>query len=152
VLASVARVLIQNREVTHPDVTLLVVAAERELSSRYPDEAVGSVDPLARFVVAYAMGEPVGCGAITTVAPGVAEVKRMWVRPSHRRGGVARRILGALERRALAEGHDTVILETGVRQPEAIALYEAWGFARIPPYGEYVDNPLSVCFERKLPQ
>jgi GNAT superfamily N-acetyltransferase len=150
VLASVARVLIQNREVTHPDVTLLVRAAEQELLTRYPDEHVSPVDPLARFVVAYVMGEPVGCGAIVTVAPGVAEVKRMWVRPANRRTGVGRRVLAALERRAQAEEHDTLILETGVRQPEAITLYEEAGFVSIPPFGEYVGNPMSVCFEKKL--
>ncbi|NUT34570.1 MAG: GNAT family N-acetyltransferase [Hamadaea sp.] len=142
--------LIQNREVTHPDVTLLVVAAERELVTRYPDEHIASVDPKARFVVAYVMGEPVGCGAIVTVAPGVAEIKRMWVRTANRRTGVGRRILAALERRAQAEEHDTVILETGRRQPEAIALYEEMGYTEIPPYGEYVGNPTSVCFEKKL--
>lgn len=149
-LASVARVLIQNREVTHPDVTSLVVAAEKELVSRYPDEHISPVDPKARFAIAYVMGEPVGCGAIVTVAPGVAEVKRMWVRAAHRRTGVGRRILAALERRAQAEGHDTLILETGRRQPEAIALYEDMGYTQIPPYGEYVGNPTSVCFEKKL--
>ncbi|WP_027341270.1 GNAT family N-acetyltransferase [Hamadaea tsunoensis] len=142
--------LIQNREVTHPDVTLLVVAAERELLSRYPDETVTPVDPLARFVVAYVLSEPVGCGALATVAPGVAEVKRMWVRPANRRTGVGRRILAALERKAHNEKHDTLILETGVRQPEALALYEESGYVRIPPYGEYVGNPLSVCFQKKL--
>ncbi|NUO61734.1 MAG: GNAT family N-acetyltransferase [Hamadaea sp.] len=142
--------LIQNREVTHPDVTLLVLAAEKELLSRYPDERIRPVDPLARFVVAYQMSEPVGCGAVATVAPGVAELTRMWVRPASRRAGVGRRILAGLERRAQADGHDTVILETGVRQPEAIALYEASGYQRIPPFGEYVGNPLSVCFEKKL--
>ncbi|NUR46532.1 MAG: GNAT family N-acetyltransferase [Hamadaea sp.] len=141
--------LIQNREVTHPDVTLLVVAAEKELLSRYPDERITPVDPLARFVVAYQMGEPVGCGAVATVAPGVAELTRLWVRPASRRAGVGRRLLAGLERRAKADGHDTIILETGVRQPEAIALYEASGYHRIPPFGEYVGNPLSVCFEKK---
>lgn len=149
-LASVARVLIQNREVNHPDVTSLVRAAEKELLTRYPDEHISPVDPLARFVVAYVMGQPVGCGALVTVAPGVAEVKRMWVRPANRRTGVGKRVLAALERRAQAEENDTLILETGVRQPEAIALYEEAGFVSIPPFGEYVGNPISVCFEKKL--
>jgi len=150
VLASVARVLIQNREVTHPDVTLLLRAAETELLTRYPDEHISPLDPRARFVVAYVMGEPVGCGAMVTVAPGVAEVTRMWVRPANRRTGVGRRVLAALERRAQAEDHDTLILETGVRQPEAIALYEESGFLGIPPFGEHVGNPISVCYEKKL--
>lgn len=142
--------LIQNRAITHPDVTTLVWAAEAELLVRYPDEEPYALNPAARFVVAYVMGEPVGCGATVVLGPGVAEIKRMWVRPANRRTGVGRRVLAALERRLLAEGFDTVVLETGVRQPEAISLYESMGYLPIPAFGEYVDNPGSVCMEKKL--
>jgi putative acetyltransferase len=144
-------VLIQSREITHPDVTALIRAAERELAERYPHEAVSPVDPLARFVIAYVRGEAVGCGALVTTGPGIGEIKRMWVKPAHRRTGVARRVLAALERRAASCGLHVVTLETGERQPEAIGLYESAGYARTAPYGEYVGNPTSVCFEKKVP-
>lgn len=142
--------LIQSREITHPDVTALVRAAEGELAERYPHEAPSPVDPLARFVIAYVRGEAAGCGALVTVGTDTGEIKRMWVKPAHRRTGVARRVLAALERRAEALGLNVVILETGERQPEAIGLYESAGYARTAPYGEYVGNPTSVCFEKKL--
>ena len=147
--------LIQNREITHPDVTTLVWAAEEELLSRYPDEQLSPLDPAARFVVAYVLGEPVGCGAYTAVEPEAAaaptaEIKRMWVRPANRRTGVARRILTALERRIDAAGFAIVILETGVLQPEAISLYESSGYLPTPAYGEYVDKPDSRCFSKKF--
>ncbi|WP_186315579.1 GNAT family N-acetyltransferase [Catellatospora sichuanensis] len=142
--------LIQHREITHPDVTALVLAAEDELFTRYPGTTRSPLDPHARFVVAYVLGRPVGCGALVVSSPGVGEIRRMYVLPAHRRAGVARRILAALERRATAQGWDSIILETGVNQPEAIALYESSGFQRTEPYGRYVDNPYSVCFVKKL--
>ena len=149
-VSTVPEVLIQSREITHPDVTVLIRAAERELAERYPHEAPSPVDPLARFVIAYVRGEAVGCGAVVGVSPGVGEVKRMWVHPGHRRAGVARRILAALERTAERMDISRMILETGLRQPEAIGLYEGLGYTRTEPYGEYIGNPTSVCYEKKL--
>jgi putative acetyltransferase len=149
-VSSVPGVLIQSREITHPDVTALIRAAERELAERYPHEAPSPVDPLARFAIAYVRGEPVGCGAVVAVAPGVGEVKRMWVDPAHRRSGIARRILAALERTAERMDISVLILETGLRQPEAISLYEGHGYTRTEPYGEYIGNPTSVCYEKKI--
>lgn len=143
-------VLIQNREITHPDVTLLVRAAEDELTALYPEQPLGRLDAKAGFVVAYRLGEPVGCGALTPVDASTFELNRMYVLPAHRRTGVAKRILAGLIRRAVAQGATGVILETGVRQPAAVALYEAAGFERTEPYGQYADNPFSVCFFKKL--
>jgi putative acetyltransferase len=143
-------VLIQNREITHPDVTLLVRDAEDELLDRYPDQALSPLDAHARFVIAYVLGRPVGCGAFVLQPEGLAEVKRMFVHPGHRRTGVGRRILHALERRAAAAGAGTIILETGLKQPEALALYESAGYTQTEPFGEYIGNPYSVCFLKKL--
>jgi len=146
----VLRVLIQDREITHPDVTVLLRRAEEELLELYPDEPPSPVDPLARFVVAYVMGQPVGCGALAPIDGKTIEIKRMYVLPGHRRGGVARRILAALIRRANDARFETVILETGTKQKAAIALYEGSGFERTEPYGEYIDNPYSICYLRRL--
>ena len=85
-----------------------------------------------------------------TVDGTTVEIKRMYVIPAHRRTGVARRILAALIRRANDQLFGQVILETGTRQRAAIALYETAGFERTEPYGEYIDNPYSVCFVKKL--
>jgi ribosomal protein S18 acetylase RimI-like enzyme len=59
--------------------------------------------------------------------------------------------LTALEKLASQYGYNTLRLETGTRQPEAISLYESFGFHRIPPYGRYVGDPLSLCFEKRVP-
>jgi ribosomal protein S18 acetylase RimI-like enzyme len=82
---------------------------------------------------------------------GVGEVKRMYVAPAFRGRGIARALLRALEAAAGRLGVAVLRLETGTRQPEAIGLYEAAGYARIPAFGEYVGDPLSVCFEKRLP-
>ena len=102
------------------------------------------------FLVARAGGLAVACGASRRLDDRVIEIKRMYVRPSHRGRGLARRILAALEARARKAGADRLVLETGVRQPEAIALYRSEGFSRIEPFGEYVGDALSRCFEKRL--
>lgn len=142
--------LIQNREITHPDVSLLMRRAEEELLELYPDEPPSPVHPRARSVVAYVMGQAVGCGALIPVDETTVEIKRMYVLPEYRGQGVARRILGILIRRAEAQHFENVILETGTKQIAAIALYESSGFERTEPYGEYIDNPYSICFLRRL--
>jgi GNAT superfamily N-acetyltransferase len=74
----------------------------------------------------------------------------MYVQPAYRRTGVGRAVLTALEARARALGYARLRLETGVRQPEAIALYRAAGYEPIEPYGLYRDEPMSRCFEKRI--
>lgn len=102
------------------------------------------------FVVARFDGRPASCGAKRVLEPGVGEVKRMFVRPEARRRGVARAVLAKLEATAREMGLHTLRLETGALQPEAIALYETHGYRRIPCFGEYVSDPMSVCYEKTL--
>ena len=75
----------------------------------------------------------------------------MYVRPAYRGRGIARQLLAALEELAFRQGHSVVCLETGTYLPAAIGLYTSAGYDRIPVYGEYVDNPYSVCFAKRLP-
>ncbi len=128
-----------------------------ELGARYGDDGAGAFKPAdvdvagAAFVVARLAGRrPVGCGALRPLEPGVGEVKRMYVEPSMRGRGISRLILGKIEAAAAEFGYRALRLETGLRQPEAIALYETAGYRRVPRYGIYVNNPLSVCFEKRL--
>jgi len=147
----------------HPDAASLVARVQREYVERYgsPDES--PVDPAVfdppegLFLVGYdALGDPVATGAwrrSSVRALGGAsavEVKRMFV-VSERRGlGFARAVLAALESAAVAAGHDVVVLETGLRQPEAIGLYRSAGYEEIPGFGFYRDAPLSRCFGKRL--
>jgi ribosomal protein S18 acetylase RimI-like enzyme len=74
----------------------------------------------------------------------------MFVIPEARGCGVARLILTELESAALRMGYSRIRLETGLRQPEAVGLYEAAGYHRVACYGGYADDPMSVCFEKHL--
>jgi ribosomal protein S18 acetylase RimI-like enzyme len=74
----------------------------------------------------------------------------MFVEPSMRGRGIARALLAGLEAAARGLGLTVLRLETGSRQPEAIGLYESAGYLRVPAFGEYASDPLSVCFEKRL--
>jgi putative acetyltransferase len=136
----------------------LIAALDQELNGRYPEEGANHfrLDPeeiapgRGIFVVARVAGVPAGCGALRLLDPATAEVKRMFTLRDMRVKGVGRAVLRALEEMARSLGARRLVLETGLRQPEAIALYEREGFARIEPFGEYVGSPLSVCMAKVL--
>ena len=106
--------------------------------------------PRSVFLVARLEGQPVGCAALRPLDADAAEVKRMYVAPSARRKGVGRQLLAELERMAGGFGYRILRLETGNRQPEAVALYESCGFLRIPAFGKYIGNPVSICYEKAV--
>ena len=114
--------------------------------------------PRGAYLVARVDGRAVACGALRPLegdvagGPATAEVRRMFVTATARRRGLASAMLQALEARAVALGHAVLRLETGFRQQPAIALYEARGYLRIAPFGPYVGDPTSVCFEKVLPR
>ncbi|MFH6604564.1 GNAT family N-acetyltransferase [Maribacter algicola] len=101
-------------------------------------------------LVAYENDKPVGCGAIKEIEPGSMEVKRMYVLPHQRGKGIATKILLGLELWAKELYYKKCVLETGKRQPEAIALYMKNGYVVIPNYGQYSGVENSVCFEKML--
>ena len=155
---------VRRRAITHPDAAALVEQVQQEYVVRYggrdqtPLEPAYFEPPAGDFFVAYLGHEPVATGAWrrrTDVVVGgttaTAEVKRMYVVPSARGRGVARALLAHLERTAGDAGAEAVVLETGLRQPEAIALYTSSGYSEIPGFGFYRDAPLSRCFARLLP-
>jgi GNAT superfamily N-acetyltransferase len=92
----------------------------------------------------------VSCGGVCRFDTETAEIRRMYIVPQRRGAGFSRRMLGALEDQARSLGYRRVRLETGVHQHEALGLYRSSGFAEIPRYGPYVDDELSVCFEKLL--
>ena len=140
-----------------PDAIRLITELETHLASRYPAESRHglSVERLLAEDVAFfllrADGAPAGCGGIKLVGSEYGEIKRMYVRPEFRGSGFAKLILTHLEDHARAHHIDLLRLETGIHQGEAIGLYEGLGFYRIPPFGPYTDDPLSRCYEKRLP-
>lgn len=113
-------------------------------------ELSGMGDPRAAFIIARDGGTAVGCAAVRPISDEIAEVKRMYVRPELRRNGVARRLMSTLEQIARNGGFREIWLETGLPQVAAIRLYEQLGYTTIPPYGDYKDEPDSVCYAKRL--
>jgi GNAT superfamily N-acetyltransferase len=108
-------------------------------------------DGRGTFLVVYWDGTPVGCGALRLVDTETAELKRMYVSPTVRGRGLGRRLVAALEAEARALGVRRLVLETGVRQAAALALYRGTGFHPIPLFGEYRLSPgTSVCLGKDL--
>lgn len=106
------------------------------------------IDKIKNAVVAYENNIPVGCGAFKLYSDDTVELKRMFVPLNMRRKGIASIILAELENWAKKLGYTKCILETGLKQPEAIAAYTKSGYMRIPNFGQYEDIIGSVCFEK----
>ena len=152
-MASSSDLAVRVVEVDSPDFATLTSALDAELERRYPglsEDEPASPPQLVLAVVAYRGGAPVGCGALREIEPGVGEVKRMFVVPEARRLGAARRVLELLEAQACALGYSALRLGSGLRQPEALALYESSGYGRIPLFGEYEGADVCVCYEKLL--
>jgi len=137
------------------DFILLVKLLDADLAERDGADhsfyaQFNKIDKIKHAVVAYDNDVPVGCGAIKEFIPGIMEVKRMYSLPSARGKGIASTVLAELEKWAKELGNQKCVLETGKRQPEAIALYKKNGYHITPNYGQYTGIENSVCFEKTL--
>jgi GNAT superfamily N-acetyltransferase len=141
-----------------PDAERLLSAFVEEVKKRYdsPPADVGVFDPelvsvpRSAFLIARRDGVAVGCGALVPIDEYHVEVKRMFVTPAERGMGIARMILGELERSAREFDYDAIRLETGDKQPESIALYAKAGFYRIPNFPPYENDPAAFCYEKRI--
>ena len=133
----------------------LVAELDADLGERDGEEHAfyhqfNSIQNLKYAIVLYLDEKPVGCGAIKAFNANTMEVKRMYILPEARGKKLATHILNELELWAFDLGYKICILETGKRQPEAIALYTKNGYEIIPNYGQYVGIENSVCFQKHV--
>jgi putative acetyltransferase len=133
----------------------LVTDLDKDLAIRDGDDHAfyaqfNKIDHIKNVIVVMDGPTPVGCGAFKAFAEDAAEIKRMYVPPSHRQKGIASLVLHELERWAHELGYTRCVLETGQMQPEAIALYTKRGYHSIPNYGQYIGVESSVCFAKRL--
>ena len=140
-----------------PDAVALIAELDAHLMAHpYPPQSrhAYSVEKLLRervvFFVTRYEGQLAGCGGIKIFGADYGEVKRMFVRPEFRGKGLGKAMLHHLADYARDQGAAVLRLETGIYEVEAIGLYERFGFARRAPFGEYVEDPLSVYFEKKI--
>ncbi len=147
-----------------PDAQRLIAAVQQEYVVRYgeadstPVAVSEFVFPRGLFLIGYLGEEAIASGGWRAhdgdepgFRDGDAELKRMYVAPHARGRGLARAILAELEHTAGAAGRRRLLLETGLRQPEAIALYQSSGYHEIPKFGVYQCEPESRCFAKALP-
>ncbi len=146
-----------------PDTQLLIEAVQEEYVTRYGGRDESPIDhsefvaPVGAFFVGHLNGSPAVSGAWRrrgnvefAGTTNTAEIKRMYVVPGARGLGLARRMLAHLEATALEAGVEAMVLETGLMQPEAIALYESSGYVPIPGFGYYRDSEVNACFAKRL--
>lgn len=137
------------------DFKFLVEKLDAELKILDGDEhlfyaLLNKTDDIKHVVLAFENELCVGCGAIREYEKNGMEVKRMYVLPTHRNKGIASEVLKELEVWAKELKYDFLVLETGIKQPAAMHLYEISGFEIIPNYGKYEGMENSVCYKKIL--
>jgi putative acetyltransferase len=139
---------------SHPDFINLVKLLDAELAERdgkdHPFYAQYNKIDKIKYTVAYENEKPIACGAIKEYSPGTMEIKRMYTLPECRGKGAATKVLIELEKWTAELSYSKCILETGKKQPEAIALYKKNGYKLIPNFGQYAGVENSVCFEKEM--
>ena len=148
---------IQRTDSSNVDFMKLVALLDKELSVRDGEEhdfyhQFNHIDNIKNVLVAYAGDDAIACGAIKAYDDSAAEVKRMYTRLEYRGKGIASKLLIALEKWAKELSFEKCILETGIKQPEAIALYKKNGYSIIENYGQYSGVTNSICFEKSWNQ
>jgi len=138
------------------DAIALITELEAPLDPLYPPESRHgfSVEQLiAQAVAFFVLRENdtlAGCGGVQLFGTAYGEVKRMYIRPHFRGRGFGELLLNHLADYARARGVGLLRLETGIHQAAAIRLYERTGFQRIPPFGAYAEDPLSLFYEKRI--
>ncbi len=138
------------------EISDMSVSLHNDLELRYGKGSIeGFIEENKNMLVFYAAvdgdGNAAACGALRHVDDITAEIKRMYVKNEYRGMGLSKMILKELEDTALQMDYRRIILETGLKQPEAMNLYEKFGYTKIKPYGQHKDDPDSVCYEKIMP-
>lgn len=107
-----------------------------------------SIHTLKHVVIAYLNKKPISCGAIKQLSKKSVEVKRMFTHEVARGKGIATEVLFELEQWAQLLNYDSLVLETGVRQTEAVQFYKKNLYENIPNYGQYIGLENSLCFQK----
>lgn len=148
-------VIVEPGDPREAEARALLQESQRLMQRLYPADQNHflSVEALARpgvmFFVAREYDTTLGCAALA-VHEGYGEVKSLFAAPFARGRGVGRMLMERLALEARALGLTALRLETGPKQPEALALYAAQGFVPRGPFGAYTEGPGSLFFEKRL--
>ncbi|MEP7279814.1 MAG: GNAT family N-acetyltransferase [Bacteroidota bacterium] len=139
-----------------PDFLLLVNQLDEDLRNRYQEyqdifTPLNKMDNTVKVIVAYNENQALGCGALRPMQEEhTIELKRMFVHPSSRGRGISKELLKELENWAIEQGNTSILLETGIRQPEAIALYQQSGYTVTEAFGDYRHIEASMCMKKEV--
>jgi len=139
----------------NPDFSSLTGELDIELCRIYNTnpadyEEYNRITDLPTVVLAYENGLPVGCGCFKIFDQNTIEIKRMFIQDNQRGKGIATSILKELESWARELGYSKAVLETGKGQPNAIALYQKYGYEITENYNQYDELEISVCLKKIL--
>jgi GNAT superfamily N-acetyltransferase len=140
---------------TNPDFQTLVALLDADLRIRDGEEHAfyaqyNKTQDIRNVIVAYDGTKAVACGAFKYYEDSCVEIKRMFTLPEYRGKAIGLKLLTELEKWAAELNYGQCILETGIKQPEAIRLYTKAGYSRIENYGQYAGVENSVCMKKKL--
>ena len=146
---------IERTNASNSDFIYLVSELDKYLAITDGDEheyydQYNHLDDIEHVIVVYIDNVACGCGSMKPYTNDTIEIKRMFTTPESRGNGIATTILNELEKWTVELGLKACILETGIKQTEAISLYRSLGYIRIPNYGQYAGKEISRCFIKKL--
>ncbi len=132
---------------------ILIKELDADLHKRNGDDQFqydlyNKIESLPTVVIAFDDNKPIGCACFKKFDISSVELKRMYLYSDYRGNGIAGLILSELEKWAVETGACKIVLETGLKQPEAIRFYTKNEYVQIPNYGQYVDNTNSICMEK----
>jgi len=139
----------------HPDFIRLVQLLDADLDARYGAHQefysqFNKLDTIHHVIIVYQDEDAVACGALRKYSDDIVEIKRMFVDARHRKQGIGKIVLDSLESWASELSYSYCILESGNKQPEALALYERAGYYFISNYGQYATDENSVCLKKQI--
>ena len=139
----------------HSDFRKLIIALDEDLYQRNGEAQLqyrqyNQVDHINHVVLVYSENKPIGCGCFKRFDDKTVEIKRMFVLPEMRGRQLAAKLLQELEQWAIEEGFTKAVLETGLRQVEAIRLYTVAGYSLTENYGQYIGMEDSICYRKEL--
>ncbi|PXV68846.1 acetyltransferase (GNAT) family protein [Dysgonomonas alginatilytica] len=137
------------------DFKKLITELDKELSIRNGDtqfqyDIYNKIPFIETVVIAYSNEKAVGCCCFKELDSETVEIKRMYLDADFRSKGIANKMLTEVESWAAEKGFSIAVLETGYKMLEAIHLYKKMGYTQIPNYGQYADNPESICMSKSL--
>jgi putative acetyltransferase len=150
---------IRTDDLQGPEIAGLLQRHLDQAAMHSPRESIHALDldglraPAITFWSAWEGGQLLGCAALRELAADHGEIKSMHTAAEHRGKGVAAGLLTHLLDVARARAYRRVSLETGTMEgfAAARALYARFGFRPCPPFGEYRDDPNSLCMTLELP-